>query len=199
MWTYNETPELYHHGVKGMKWGVRRYQNKDGSLTPAGKKRQEVDRIVEERDNIKLRSKTSKGSEVLLDHNHTPAFAKFLARHSDKVRETLKKSKSFKIKVGEEIVGEMDLYKESPDSLNVVWVSVNSSNEGRGYGTAAMKGAINYARQTGCKQVTLEVPGNSPNARHIYEKLGFKEVGAVSSDDDAWGGLTAMRLDLTKE
>lgn len=30
---------LYHHGVKGMKWGVRRYQNKDGSLTPAGKKR----------------------------------------------------------------------------------------------------------------------------------------------------------------
>lgn len=30
---------IYHSGVKGMKWGVRRYQNKDGSLTPAGKKR----------------------------------------------------------------------------------------------------------------------------------------------------------------
>ena len=32
--------ELYHHGVKGQKWGVRRYQNADGSLTAAGKKRQ---------------------------------------------------------------------------------------------------------------------------------------------------------------
>lgn len=32
---------LEHHGIIGMKWGVRRYQNKDGSLTPAGKKRRE--------------------------------------------------------------------------------------------------------------------------------------------------------------
>lgn len=35
--------ELKHSGVKGMKWGVRRYQNKDGSLTPAGKKRYDRD------------------------------------------------------------------------------------------------------------------------------------------------------------
>ena len=31
--------ELEHHGTKGQRWGVRRYQNKDGSLTSAGKKK----------------------------------------------------------------------------------------------------------------------------------------------------------------
>lgn len=31
--------EMYHHGIKGMKWNKRRYQNKDGSLTEEGKRR----------------------------------------------------------------------------------------------------------------------------------------------------------------
>lgn len=35
--------EVYHHGIKGQKWGVRRYQNKDGSLTSAGERRYSSD------------------------------------------------------------------------------------------------------------------------------------------------------------
>lgn len=46
VWTYiplNESADsIEHHGVKGQKWGVRRYQNRDGSLTPEGMKRYNV-------------------------------------------------------------------------------------------------------------------------------------------------------------
>lgn len=42
----NQIEELHHHGIPGQRWGIRRYQNKDGSLTPAGRKR--ADKMKEE-------------------------------------------------------------------------------------------------------------------------------------------------------
>ena len=50
-WYYHRTDELYHHGILGQKWGIRRYQNKDGSLTPAGKKRYSITDVSNEFSN----------------------------------------------------------------------------------------------------------------------------------------------------
>ena len=48
----NEQYELYHHGIRGMKWGVRRFQKKDGSLTSAGQKRYSDD-VTKAKENLK--------------------------------------------------------------------------------------------------------------------------------------------------
>lgn len=54
--------ELYHWGIKGMKWGQRRYQNKDGSLTPAGEKRynKELEKVKKEKAKLDEMAKIQK-------------------------------------------------------------------------------------------------------------------------------------------
>lgn len=70
---------IVHYGVKGMKWGVRRYQNKDGSLTPAGKARE--------------RTKNEKRSRSELSRNRRTASLEELTKQINRL-ETEKKLKS---------------------------------------------------------------------------------------------------------
>lgn len=93
-------------------------------------------------------------------------------------------------------IGDLQLFHESPTSLNITWLGIKKHDRGKGYAQAAMRMAEDYARRSGMKQLTLEVPGISPDARHIYEKQGFEVVGQISDKDDIWGGLTAMKKNL---
>ena len=56
---------LIHHGIQGQKWGVRRYQNPDGSLTAAGKRRYAAE-MVEHPDTVS-KKKIAKGMQRLLN------------------------------------------------------------------------------------------------------------------------------------
>lgn len=63
-----EDKTLQHHGILGMKWGVRRYQNKDGTLTAAGKKRYsaEMEKLKEEEKVLKNKQRTKAKVDRLL-------------------------------------------------------------------------------------------------------------------------------------
>ena len=69
--------ELYHHGILGMKWGVRRFQNEDGTLTGAGRKRYSVG-IEEQKKRVKnvlrdgncITMEDTNGNRKLLKRRH---------------------------------------------------------------------------------------------------------------------------------
>ena len=71
--------ELAHHGIKGQRWGIRRYQNKDGSLTPAGQKR----RAKLEGELDKLGGSSKKGSGDSDGAETKPAVKKTAGNMSD--------------------------------------------------------------------------------------------------------------------
>ena len=78
-----KTDELYHHGVKGQKWGIRRFQNKDGSLTKAGLKR----RAKLEAELKQLGGKKKRGTAGQTESAQTPRKKTVSEMTDDELRE----------------------------------------------------------------------------------------------------------------
>ena len=74
---YYETDYLMHHGILGQKWGVRRYQNSDGTLTAAGKARYGTREAFEAHQKLKQANKEySKAFNNAYNHNHPYSLSK---------------------------------------------------------------------------------------------------------------------------
>ena len=90
---YLERSTLKHHGIKGMKWGVRRYQNPDGSLNAAGKKRYDAsqkrfNKLADRGDKLRAKGKTRSFSS----YNQHAINASVMRERSKKLEETRKKN-----------------------------------------------------------------------------------------------------------
>lgn len=166
--------ELYHHGVKGQKWGVRRYRNYDGTLTEAGKKQQmyyrrgvrfkktepHVDRI--------FNSMSKEERDKLTYYDDT-----YLTQ-----KEASQLMKRILVKVGDTPVAFCDVLGDDDTYASLaVGVSNDEKYRNHGYGKKAARQAMNWYEKH-----KDDIPGdlwwgarsdNEPSIR-IAKGLGFE-------------------------
>lgn len=167
---------LSHHGIEGQKWGVRRFQNKDGTLTSAGKKRYSVEAVD-------VNSSRKEIKKLVGDFSKKDKAFFFGEKHSygDYDHDSDEVAKRFVIKEGKNIVAFIDAERGdhySNESLNVV-VGTAQSARGKGYASILSKTMVDWYEEEGYKNASmLEWNVNKDNigSRKAAEKAGFKEV-----------------------
>lgn len=89
IYVVKRSDELYHHGIKGQKWGVRRYQNPDGTLTPAGKKK--YSKMSDDKLQKTLYKQVKKARSEQSDWSNQWAVGNTIGKHSKAVADRYKR------------------------------------------------------------------------------------------------------------
>ena len=97
--------ELYHYGIKEQRWGVRRYQNKDGSRTPEGKQREADKRHAKRAEHYQqLKEELSKQGKTLADYRREVRSTRKAIRFANAVKNDKMNPSELVSKFGESYV-----------------------------------------------------------------------------------------------
>lgn len=184
--------ELYHYGVKGMKWGVRRYQNKDGSLTAEGKRRQ-------------VRSRTLK--QVNQTYNDVQGIFDTMSKKEKKLLGVDGKvynaredgaaiAKRFIKKVGDESVAFLDIYYTGNPEVGTITIGTRSGDKYRhkGYGRELVEEGKHWLNTPEAKDILgMKLLGwgaerENKKSIELARSSGFSETTRWGTDEKYWMG-----------
>ena len=182
---------LCHYGIKGQKWGVRRYQNQDGTLTTSGKIRyksaersRKAARTKDDVDAI-LETLTEKERNYLNLDRSTSADIGYLS-----IEEGEHVAKRILLKEGKKPIAFFDLI-DTGNNLDVAVGTRNDPNyRGKGYASEAVKCGLAWYEKNknriGNRPIQWEVKKDNIQSRKLAEKNGFVLDQTYTDNQDEW-------------
>lgn len=171
--------EIYHHGIKGQKWGVRRFQNEDGTYTAAGKNRRNA------RDRGFRRAKTTNDVNDIVRSLSDEQKEYFNGDPNDKSDYIDKQyarydgeniAKRFLQKFNEIPISMLDIRVKPGESRGEIAIATRNGYQGKGYAQKNVQRAIKWLESSANKTVNelyWTVDSRNEASKNLARKNGF--------------------------